>query len=218
MSRVRNGPFGPGVTCPRRTQANLWNRPAGNVMPSPVTGNRNQRKQKEPDKFEGDKVEWADFIAHFDMVARWNDWTYTEKGLQLTTCLRGKAQKALSSIAESQRSDYEAKKSALEKRLSPPDRKNLFRAVFHQRKRESKESLMDYGSDLMLLAQRAYPEFSYTTLDQVAYYQFIRGLPDVDMKRHVDLGSSSSLDEAINLATQYESFEMGESSAFLNSR
>ena len=184
----------------------------------PVTGNRNTRKQKEPDKFEGDKVEWADFIAHFEMVARWNDWTYTEKGLQLATCLRGKAQKVLGSIPESQRSDYEAMKSALEKRFSPPHRENAFRAVFRQRKRESKESLMDFGSDVMRLAQRAYPEFNYTALDQVARDQLVRGLPDVDMKRHVDLGSSSSLDEAISLATQYESFEMGESSASLNSR
>ena len=70
----------------------------------------------------------------------------------------------------------------------------------------------------MRLAQRAYPEFNYTILDQVARDQFVRGLPDVDMKRHVDLGSSSSLDEAISLMTQFESFEMGESSASLNSR
>ena len=55
-------------------------------------------------------------------------------------------------------------------------------------------------------------------MDQVAREQFVRGLPDVDMKRHVDLGNSSSLDEAMSLATQYESFEMGESSASLNSR
>ena len=183
----------------------------------PVTGNRNQRKQKEPDKFEGDKVEWADFIAHFDMVARWNDWTYMEKGLQLAACLRGKAQKVLSSIPESQRSDYEAMKSALEKRFSPPHRENAFCAIFRQWKHERKESLMDYGSDMMRLVQRAYPDFNYTVLDQVARDQFVLGLPDVDMKRHVDLGSSNSLDEAISLATQYESFEMGESSASLNS-
>ena len=55
-------------------------------------------------------------------------------------------------------------------------------------------------------------------MDQVARDQFVRGLPDVDMKRHVDLRSSSSLDEAISFATQYESLEMGESSASLNSR
>ena len=117
MSRVREGPFGPGVTCPQANpstfprSAPTWNRPA-DVMPSPVapqylpvTGNHNPRKEKEPDKFEGNKVEWADFIAHFYMVARWNDWTYTKKGLHLTTCLQGKAQKVLSSIQESQRSD-----------------------------------------------------------------------------------------------------------------
>ena len=69
----------------------------------------------------------------------------------------------------------------------------------------------------MRLAQTAYPEFSYTTLDQVARDQFVRGLPNVDMKKHVDLGSSSCLDEALSLATQYESFEIGESSASLNS-
>ena len=48
-----------------------------------ANGNRFRRKQKEPDKFDGDKVEWADFITHFNVVARWNDWTYSEKGLQL---------------------------------------------------------------------------------------------------------------------------------------
>ena len=84
------------------------------------------------------------------MVARWNDWTYTEKGVQLATRFRGKAQKVLSSISESQRSDYEAMKSALEKRFGPPHRKNAFRAIFRQWKRESKESLMDYGSDVMM--------------------------------------------------------------------
>ena len=133
------GPFGPGVTCPQVNPSTSprhgpsWNRPAGNVMPSPVapqylpvSGNRNTRKQKEPDKFEGDKVEWADFIAHFDMVARWNDWTYTEKGLQLATCLQGKAQKVLSSIPESQRSDYEAMKSALKRDSAPLTAKMRF--------------------------------------------------------------------------------------------
>ena len=74
---MNDGLFGPGVTCPQvnpstsRRRGLTWNRQASNVMPSPVaplylpvTGNRNQQKQKEPDKFEGDKVEWADFIAH----------------------------------------------------------------------------------------------------------------------------------------------------------
>ena len=30
------------------------------------------RKQKEPDKYDGEKVEWQDFIVHFETVATWN--------------------------------------------------------------------------------------------------------------------------------------------------
>ena len=93
-------------------------------------GNRFRRKQKELDKFDGDKVEWADFITHFNVVARWNDWTYSEKGLQLATCLWGKAQKVLNSIPESLNGDYETVRSTLEKQFNPPHHENAFRAVF----------------------------------------------------------------------------------------
>ena len=152
-----------------------------------LAANGNRRKQKEPDKFNGDKVEWADFITHFNVVARWNDWTYSEKGLQLATCLRGKAQKVLSSIPESLNGDYETVRSTLEKWFNPPHRENAFRAVFQRRKREARKSLMDYGSDVMRLAQRAYPGFSYDALYQVAREQFISGLSDIEIKRFVDL-------------------------------
>ena len=161
-----------------------------------ANGNRFRRKQKEPDKFDRDNVEWADFIAHFNVVARWNDWTYSEKGLQLVTCLRVKAQKVLSSIPESLNGEYETVRSTLEKRFNPPHRENAFRAGFRQRKREARESLMDYGSDVMRLMQRAYPGFSYDALDQVAREQFISGLSDIEMKRFVDLRGYHSLDEA----------------------
>ena len=48
-------------------------------------------------------------------------------------------------------------------------------------------------------------------VDQVSREQFVRGLSDIDMKRHVDLRNPSSLEEAISLATQFESFDLGES-------
>ena len=183
-----------------------------------TNGNCSHGKQKEPDKFDGDKIERADFITHFNVVARWNYWTYSEKGLQLATCLRGKTQKILSSIPESLNGDYETVKSTLEKRFDLPHRENAFRAGFRRRKREARKSLMDYGSVVMRLAQRAYPGFSYDALDQVAREQFISGLSDIEMKRFVDLMGPHSLDETVSLATQFESFELIESSTGLNRR
>ena len=64
---------------------------------------------------------------------------------------------------------------------------------------------MDFGCDVSRLAQKAYPEFPYEALDQVSREQFVRGLTDIEMKRHVDLRNPSSLEEA-----QFESFEQGE--------
>ena len=65
-----------------------------------------KRKQKEPDKYDGKKVEWPDYLVHFETIAKWNGWSYGEKGLQLVTCLRGRAQRVLSEIPSDQREDF----------------------------------------------------------------------------------------------------------------
>ena len=69
---------------------------------------------------------------------------------------------------------------------------------------------MDFGCEVSRLAQKTYPEFPYEALDQVSREQLVRGLSDVDMKRHVDFWNPSSLEETISLATQFESFDLGE--------
>ena len=82
--------------------------------------------------------------------------------------------------------------------------------MLRQRRRLPKESLMDFGHEVSRLAHNAYPKFPYEALDQVSREQFVRGLSDVNMKRYVDLQNPSSLEEAISLATQFESFDLGE--------
>ena len=213
-------PFGPGYHVDSGASAGLCNsppvvraQPTASMASNPCrtdTEKLPHRKQKEPDKDDGEKVEWQDFIVHFETVATWNGWTDLEKGLQLATCLRGKAQKVLSELKPSQKSNYITLTSVLAKRFNPPHRENALRAVLRQRRRLPKESLMDFGCEVSRLAQKAYPEFPYEALDQVSREQFVRGLSDVDMKRHVDLQNPSSLEEAISLATQFESFDLGE--------
>ena len=116
--------------------------------------------------------------------------------------MRGKAQKVLSELKSSQKSDYITLTSVLAKRFNPPNRENAFCAVWRQRRRLPKESLLDFVYEVSHLPQRAYDKFPYEALDQVSRKQFVRGLSDVDMKRYVDLRNPSSLEEAKNLATR----------------
>ena len=68
----------------------------------------------------------------------------------------------------------------------------------------------DFQSAAIGATQKAYTGFPFEALDQVSWEQFVRRLSDIDMKCHVDLLNPSSLEEAISLAFQFESFDLGE--------
>lgn len=45
----------------------------------------NHRKEKELDLFTGEKVEWTDYICHFEHVSQWNNWSKNEKAAQFNS-------------------------------------------------------------------------------------------------------------------------------------
>ena len=89
--------------------------------------------EKEPIGSKRSQINSMGIKSHFEAVAQWNNWTYEEKGLQLGTCLRGKAQSVLSSVSESEREDFNMVNTALRQRFSPPHREKAFRSMFQQR-------------------------------------------------------------------------------------
>ena len=133
-----------------------------------------------------------------------------EKGLQLITCLRAKAQRVLSEIPSGQKEDFAILSEFLARRFNPPNRETAFRFELQQREKLAKESLMEYGGEVLRLTEKAYPNFPPEAIDQIATDQFVKGLPDPEQKKYVDLENLESLDEAVSLALQ--SFvERGES-------
>ena len=84
-------PYGPGYHIDSGASAGLCNsppvvraQPTACMASNPCqtdTEKLPHRKQKEPDKYDGEKVEWQDFIVHFETVATWNGWTDLGKRL-----------------------------------------------------------------------------------------------------------------------------------------
>ena len=56
---------------------------------------------------------------------------------------------------------------------------------------------MEYGGKVLHLTQKAYPKFPHLAIEEIATDQFVKGLPDLEQKRHVDLRNPGSLDEAL---------------------
>ena len=157
-------------------------------------------------------MEWPDYLAHFETIAKWNGWSDGEKSLKLVTCLRGKAQRVPSDIPFGQREDFATLSEFLARRFNPPNRENAFRFELRQCKKLAKESLMECGGEVLRLTQKTYPNFPPEVIDQITTDQFVKGLPDPEQKKYGDLENPGSLDEGLSLALQYESFERGENS------
>ena len=67
--------------------------------------------------------------------------------------------------------------------------------------------MTEYGFALNRLANSAYPRMPPEAREDLAIDQFISGLPSKDLKKHVQFGHPQSLDSAIALATEFDSFE-----------
>ena len=160
------------------------------------------RKEKEPSKFNG-KSDWTDYVSHFEAVAHWNKWSYDEKGLQRAISLVDEAREVLIGIDD--RYDFNTLCDVLGRRFSPDGRECKFALELMNRQCQKHEDVTTYGHAIRRLALKAYPG---QKLDEKFLVDlFIRGLSDVDMKRHVYLHKHITLAEAINSAVAYEAFD-----------
>lgn len=55
-----------------------------------VLDNR-QRREKVPDLFNGENVDWADYVCHFEQVSIWSKWSESKTAIQLAMSLLGSA-------------------------------------------------------------------------------------------------------------------------------
>lgn len=200
----------PTQTCtyPQDNGAQLHNR---SYNPTPASNNYRQshyyRREKEPDKFDGKSVELRDYLVHFEQVASWNNWGYYEKGLQLSMSLKGQAQKLLTDMHPDQVKDFNSLKQALQSRFSPAEKGFAYRCEFRSRMRMKNETPPEFGYALKRLADLAFPDIHYTGREQYTIDQFIHGLGNRELRKHVQLRHPTSLAAAISYAVEYEAVD-----------
>ena len=168
----------------------------------------NNHRQRDPDKFNGQTVEWSDYLTHFETVADWNGWNDFERASQLIMSLQGEAQRVFNDIAPFiNTQDYGALISELENRFNPAEREATFRIEFRNRTKRENETPMQFGYALRRLASKAFPGISLHAQEQWVLDQFMTGLGGADIRKHVQFAHPKNLHEAISLATEFECFE-----------
>ncbi|KAK3089863.1 hypothetical protein FSP39_007169 [Pinctada imbricata] len=173
-------------------------------IPDRNTLSRAKRAEKSP-RFDG-KGDLTDFLVQFEQVAAWNEWTDTERATQILICLDGTAKQILSELTADKIGNYQAIRDFLINRFSPKERETAYRCEFKSRKRQKGESVQDYGYNLRRLALKGYPNIPYSAIETHVVDQFIQGIGGSGIKTHVQFRHPETLDKAIALAIEYESF------------
>lgn len=107
----------------------------------------------------------------------------------------------------SQLSNYQLMKQIIADRYEPKEKDVAYRCQLRYRKREKGESVSDYGYHLTRLARKAYPTLTLSQLDTQVIDQFINGIGNHDLRKHVQFGHPKTMHEAIGLATEYEALK-----------
>jgi hypothetical protein len=157
--------------------------------------------------FDG-RTPWEAYHTQFEIVADINNWNNDEKAAFSATSLKGQALTVLSNLPPEGRSHYESFVTALESRFGNRRQTELNRMKLRSRSRRRDETLPELAEDIERLARLAYPEASTTVLETLTKDQFIDALPDDEIRLRVAQSRPTSLQEALGVALELESFSL----------
>ena len=173
---------------------------------SPESGYISMRMEKPLDTFTG-TTDLKDWLCHFNIIAKHNGWSETERGSHLASALRGSALQVLDDLLPQEQEDHNCIIQALRKRFEPDQTEGLKRREFRDRVKKKDETLSHYGYALRRLAKQAFPTSGFEALEMLVVDQYVEGLYCEEIKKQVMYKRPKNLDEAIAAAMEYENVE-----------
>ena len=174
-------------------------------FPSSMARQMSFRSKYKPEKYDG-TADWSDYLKHFERVAQWNGWSDNDKAAQLSMSLTGVARQVWSDHVEDRvgNDDYDSLVEIMGQRFKPKGQEETYKAEFRGRNNRKDETYIELGYSLRRLAIRAFPGLPHNAHETMVLEQFLMGLQDADMRKHVRLAHPKGLDCAVMLATEFE--------------
>ena len=164
-------------------------------------------KNVNPPSFEG-QLSFKDFLVPFELVAKLAGWQEEVMGLELAGSLKGAAVAVLSDLQPYERIHYPTLVRALMNRFEPINQNQLYKAQLRSRCRKSGESIPELTQDISRLVRNACGELSSVHRDSIAKDAFIESLNSRDLELAVFQGRPKNLQDAVNIALEYEAFQV----------
>lgn len=158
-----------------------------------------------PDKYDGVQP-WLDYMAYFRTVSSVNDWTKRDKGQFLAVSLKGPARQVMTDLPEELRTDFDEVCRVLGAHFGPSARAELHMADLRNRVRRPNEPLRELAQAIQRLTALAYPELDRHARERMAKIHFSDALDDQEMRLRIFQTEPSTLEKAVTLAIEMETF------------
>ena len=168
-----------------------------------------RRQQISPESYNGTSS-LDEYLDYFTDIAGWNNWDYTEKAMQLCMNLKGSAKRAVSVLDHQDRRKYGVVVGILRRNFGNPDDEIVYQEEFWRRSRSKRELMIDFANDLKRLGRKAFSHMcdeQTTGFEKMLVNRFVSGVGDVELGRWVHMQHPRSLDEAVEIARTYESYQ-----------
>ncbi|CAC5401811.1 unnamed protein product [Mytilus coruscus] len=162
--------------------------------------------KKKPALYDGES-NWEDYLVQFELIAAINKWSDIEKALELATSLRGTAQSILTDLRPEMRTNFIQLTTALASRFQPENQAEMYRAQMKSKICRRTEQIPVLGQDIKRLVRLAYPSAPIEIKEQLACECFIDSLNDADMEWAIFQAKAKSINNAIQVALEYEAFQ-----------
>lgn len=194
-----------GETGPRTRAFTTTNCNAGNVAALGTSEFKPQPQKPAP--FDG-KTPWDAYRAQFELLARINSWSMEEKATYLAISLRGAAATVLTTLSFEKQQNYESLVAALSSRFGSEHQSELNRVRLRTRSRRREETLPELAEDVERLVRLAYPEAAEPMVELLAKDQFVDALPEEDMRLRIHQNKPVTLQDALRIALELESYQL----------
>ena len=178
------------------------------------TGNRSRTEDVsnlltvKPRKFDEDTEDFEEWLDHFNAVASVNRWSEEDQCAILKAYLPPRTLTLFKELRPEIRAttDFFILSTALCNKVTPPEKLEVYKSEFKVRTKKPSENLDEFGRSLRKLARKAYPNLNDQVRDELAKDQFILMLPSSQLRIAVRQGRPETLDVAIRLAIEMESY------------
>ncbi|CAG2192882.1 unnamed protein product [Mytilus edulis] len=150
---------------------------------------------------------WEDYLVQFELIAAINKWADLEKALELATSLRGTAQSIFTNLIPEMRTNFVQLTAALASRFQSENQAEMYRAEMKSKIRGRTEQIPVLDQDIKRLVRLAYPSAPMEVNELLARDCFIDSLNDADMEWAIFQAKAKNIDNAIQVALEYEAFQ-----------